>query len=73
MNLDGRKDAAELSRSPEISYGGPLPAPIDQDFANAAANLKRTVDAVNAVCCPDLTRKFPEPGLLIPVPRESRC
>ena len=37
---------------------------IDQDFANTAANLKRTVAAVNAVCCPDLTRKFPELGLL---------
>ena len=40
-------------------------APIDQEFANAAAILKRTADAVNAVCCPDLTRRFPELGLLI--------
>jgi hypothetical protein len=46
-NLDGRKDAEELSRSLKTCGAS---APIDQDFANSAANLNRTGDAVNAAC-----------------------
>ena len=60
---DGRKNAEELSRCPENLMAAPVPA-------NVAANLKRTVKVVRF---PDLTRKFAEFGLLIPVPREGRC
>jgi hypothetical protein len=52
-----------LSRCPENLMAAPVPA-------NVAANLKRTVKVVRF---PDLTRKFAEFGLLIPVPREGRC
>jgi hypothetical protein len=70
-NLEATKDAEKLSGGPEDLMAASVS--VHKDFGNATAYLKRTADAVDAACRPDLTQTFPKLGPLILVPRESRC